>query len=163
MEKGIRTEYIQCSEILGMIPKLRLPDDTRVSRLNRYLSYYTIHICATHLMEEFGHDRLVYFAYPELLNLTRYDMENNTHLRDFLFYYVLNDCNVSETAKYLHMHRNTVLYNLNKIKKLVGINLNTSYEKAGILHSCQMLRYMERIQNQQASLLESAMEYTPKH
>lgn len=163
MEKGIRTEYIQCSQVLDLIPKLRLPNEKRCSRLNRYLSYYTIHVCASHLMEEFGHDRLVYFAYPEILKLTRYDVENDTDLRDLLFYYVMNDCNVTATAAFLHMHRNTVLYKLNKIKELVGLNLDTGFEKAGILHSCQMLRYMERVQNQQASLLESAVEYTPKH
>lgn len=163
LEKGIRTEYIQSREVLDMIPKLRLEADKRCARLNRYLGYYTIHLCASHLMEEFGHDRLVYFAYPEILNLTRYDMQNNTDLRDFLFYYVVNDCNVTQTAKFLHMHRNTVLYKLNKIKELVGISLDASAEKTGILHSCQVLRYMERVQNQQASLLDDAIEYTPKH
>lgn len=163
LKKGIRTEYIQSREVLDMIPKLRLEEDKRCARLNRYLGYYTIHLCASHMMEEFGHDRLVYFAYPEILKLTRYDMQNNTDLRDFLFYYVMNDCNVSLTAKFLHMHRNTVLYKLNKIKELVGINLDTGMEKAGILHSCQVLRYMERVQDQQASLLDEAVEYTPKH
>lgn len=163
LEKGIRTEYIQCREVLDMIPKLRLEGDKRCARLNRYLGYYTIHLCASHLMEEFGHDRLVYFAYPEILNLTRYGMQNNTDLRDFLFYYVMNDCNVTQTAKFLHMHRNTVLYKLNRIKELAGISLDASVEKIGILHSCQVLRYMERVQNQQASLLDEAIEYTPKH
>lgn len=162
LEKGIRTEYIQSVEVLNLLPKLRLPDERRCAKLNRYLSYYCFHICATHLRQEFGHDRLVYFAYPEIVSLTRYDMVNNTDLRDVLFYYVLNDCKVTETAKYLHMHRNTVLYKINKIKELVGLNLDTGYEKAGILYSCQLLRYMECVQNQQGSVLESAMEYVPK-
>jgi len=162
LEKGIRTEYIQSIEVLNMLPKLRLPDERRCARLNRYLSYYCFHICATHLRQEFGHDRLVYFAYPEIVSLTRYDMVNNTDLRDVLFYYVLNDCKVTETAKFLHMHRNTVLYKINKIKELVGLNLDTGYEKAGILYSCQLLRYMECVQNQQGSVLESALEYVPK-
>lgn len=163
LEKGIRTEYIQSIEVLNMLPKLRLPDERRCARLNRYLSYYCSHICATHLRQEFGHDRLVYFAYPEIVSLTRYDMVNNTDLRDVLFYYIMNDCKVTETAKYLHMHRNTVLYKINKIKELIGLNLDTGYEKAGILYSCQLLRYMECVQNQQGSVLESAMEFVPKN
>ena len=34
-----------------------------------------------------------------------------------------NDLNVSETARNLYMHRNTLMYRLDKLERLTGLNL----------------------------------------
>lgn len=36
-----------------------------------------------------------------------------------------NDLNVSRTAKRLYMHRNTLLYRINKLKKMTGLDVRT--------------------------------------
>ena len=36
-----------------------------------------------------------------------------------------NDLNVSKTADAIYMHRNTLMYRLNKIKKLTGLDVKT--------------------------------------
>lgn len=36
-----------------------------------------------------------------------------------------NDLNVSLTARKLYMHRNTLIYRINKIEKLCGLNVST--------------------------------------
>ena len=37
--------------------------------------------------------------------------------------YLNNDLNVSETARVLYIHRNTLLYRLNKLEKITGLDL----------------------------------------
>lgn len=37
--------------------------------------------------------------------------------------FLANGMNVSETSRKLYMHRNTLIYRLNKIKKLTGLDL----------------------------------------
>lgn len=154
---GIRMQYIQCRELLELIPRLRFSGDSRCANQKRYTNYYMIHLSAASLTEEFGSNGLLYFAYPEVLSLTRYDQINKSDLRDFLFGYITNDCNVAQTARALHMHRNTVFYKLNKIKEIVGLTLDSASEKTGLLFSCQILRYMEQIQGYVPNIPDSAM------
>ena len=154
---GIRMQYIQCRELLELIPRLRFSHEKRCVNLKRYTNYYMIHLCAGSLHEEFGGNGLLYFAYPEVLSLTRYDQRNKSDLRDFLFGYITNDCNVAQTARALHMHRNTVFYKLNKIKEIVGLTLDSASEKTGLLFSCQILRYMEKIMGYVPNIPDSAM------
>lgn len=155
--QGIRTQYLTTREIMEFLPKIRFSSEGRLAHVKRYINYYLIHMCATHLMEEFGHDKLFYFAYPEVLSLTRYDQRNKSDLRDFLFNYITNDCNVTQTANALHMHRNTVFYKLNKIREVVGLTLDSSTEKTGLLFSCQVLRYVEQVQGYKWDIPASAM------
>lgn len=147
LSSGFRTEYIQSKEILHMLPKLKFDYEKRYVYLKRYLNYCLIHVSATYLSEHYGHDKMIYFCHPEVVDLMRYDKKNNSDFGEFLFTFILNDCSMAQTAKELNIHRNTVLYKLNKIKELINIDLNDSMEKASILYSCQILRYVTKFQN----------------
>ena len=130
-----------------MLPKLKFDYEKRYVYLKRYLNYCLIHVSATYLSEHYGHDKMIYFCHPEVVDLMRYDKKNNSDFGEFLFTFILNDCSMAQTAKELNIHRNTVLYKLNKIKELINIDLNDSMEKASILYSCQILRYVTKFQN----------------
>ena len=88
-------------------------------------------------------DDILYLTHPAVPTLTRYDREHHTDLRDVLFYYLLNDCNLTTTAAMLYMHRNTVNNKVNQIKKIIQLELDEPKLRQRLLLSCQIMRYYE--------------------
>ena len=60
---------------------------------------------------------------PDLLKLRAYDQENESELYRTLRIYLENDRNAARTAQLLFIHRSTLFYRLDKIKKLMELNL----------------------------------------
>ena len=48
---------------------------------------------------------------------------SNSDLLDTCFCLLGNDLNVSRTARKLYMHRNTLIYRLNKIQNITGLDI----------------------------------------
>ena len=59
----------------------------------------------------------------------RYDKQNATNMVETLDCYFACNCNVSETAKALFIHRNTLIYRIDKIKSILGRDLKDSEER----------------------------------
>ncbi len=59
-----------------------------------------------------------------------------------LFCFFSENLNVSETARKLYMHRNTLIYRLNKIKRTTGLDVRNFYEAETfrILHTLYILK-----------------------
>lgn len=90
-----------------------------VFRFNRYFPCYLVDPYAD--TAEFI---AKYAASPNLVSrLRRADEENGTNDFDLLKVYLYFDCSVKKTADLLNMHRNTVVYRLNKIKTDYRIDL----------------------------------------
>ncbi len=64
------------------------------------------------------------FAESMLGTVHVYDNRHQTKLGDTLRSYMANRCNVSVTAKALHVHPNTVAYRLRRVEELLGIDLS---------------------------------------
>ncbi|CRF29116.1 transcriptional regulator%2C CdaR [Mycobacterium tuberculosis] len=64
-----------------------------------------------------------------------FDPETMTTLEHFFQL----DCNVSETAKKLYIHRNTLLYRLDKFKQETGLDVRTFHH--AVLVKIAMLLY----------------------
>jgi sugar diacid utilization regulator len=64
------------------------------------------------------------FAESMLGTVHAYDRQHQTSLRATLDSYMSRKCNVSVTAKALHVHPNTVAYRLRRIEELLGLDLS---------------------------------------
>ena len=64
------------------------------------------------------------FAESMLGTVHTYDRRHQTKLSDTLHSYMTNRCNVSVTAKALHVHPNTVAYRLRRVEELLGVDLS---------------------------------------
>jgi DNA-binding PucR family transcriptional regulator len=63
--------------------------------------------------------------YPEgLLALEQYDKLKGTTYMDTLSAYLECNMNIAETIRKVYMHRNTFLYQIGKIKEILGMNLD---------------------------------------
>ena len=56
--------------------------------------------------------------------LEQYDKNNKSNYLDFLGTYLSCNCNINETADKLFVHRNTVVYKINKISELLDVDLS---------------------------------------
>lgn len=64
------------------------------------------------------------FVHPALLTLKKYDDTTQNDLYRTLYIYLTHNCNLTHTARLLNLHRNSLLYRLNKILTLTGLDLN---------------------------------------
>ena len=61
-----------------------------------------------------------------LKEMEEYDRKNSTEFLPTLKSYIYNLKNTKETASELHIHRNTLLYRINKIEELFGMSLDSA-------------------------------------
>lgn len=82
----------------------------------------------------------VAFVHPAIRKLSEYDRLNSNNLVETLYIYLSYKCNLNECAKKLFVHRNTLLYRINKITEIIG---EKSWEEDEIvlkfLISCRVL------------------------
>lgn len=107
--------------------------------------YSVIDLAVQRYLESDGNRDVIYMTHPAIVQLTRYDRENGTQLRDVLYYYLLHDRNIAKTAAMTYMHRNTVLNKINKAVAITGVDLEDVQLRQRLIFSCQFIKYYESI------------------
>lgn len=79
---------------------------------------------------------------PEIELLKRYDSRRRTSYYRTLLTYLLNNFNVTQTAKQLNVHHNTVLYRLEQVKKILNYNLDDPLKNANFYLSLILNQYL---------------------
>lgn len=130
--KEIRKYYLQAEKILELGKKL---DDK--SRLFKYEDYY----CYMLLSSINGPFNLRDYCCPQLINIIEHDEEYGTDYYETLYQYLISGQNITVAAKELNIHRNTFIYRLNKIRDIIGLDLNNieNYFKLFISYKIQDL------------------------
>lgn len=77
-------------------------------------------------------------AHPALQILKEYDAKNKSELYNTLYLYLDNERSIVKTSAKLNLHRNTLLYRLDKIKQLVELDLEDNEMRAYILISLRL-------------------------
>ncbi|MCC5910722.1 MAG: PucR family transcriptional regulator ligand-binding domain-containing protein [Clostridiaceae bacterium] len=80
------------------------------------------------------------FLEEYLSSLLSSDIKNNKELIETLEAYFIFDGNTKDMAKYLHVHYNTVLYRLQKIKDIIGNNLESWDHRLNLQIALKILR-----------------------
>lgn len=81
------------------------------------------------------------FIHPDLRAIVQYDQENGTDFYDTLEALCLNLFQKNETSEYLHIHRNTLNYRLNRIEEIFGSDLRDFRTLTHFLISFEMMKY----------------------
>lgn len=87
------------------------------------------------VLEEFMHEMLG--------PLIRYDRENGSDYLDLLKRYLDQNGSVQKVAEELYVHRNTVNYQLNKVKKILGTDMDTMEKRFQIMLAFQIREFLE--------------------
>ena len=109
---ALREAYMECVETQRMADKLVLPD--------RVLHYETIEFA--HLFQNLSSTMMEDYCAKILRPLLEKDAEYSQEMIRTLEVFIRNDGQVSEAAKQLFIHRNTVTYRLEKISDLLQVD-----------------------------------------
>jgi len=86
-----------------------------------YNDYYLYHIVNCSNIDSVIKNK----SYKDLLALIDYDNNHSSDKVKFLYTYITNTANVTQTAKIMCMHRNSVIYKINRIEELLKIDLSS--------------------------------------
>lgn len=109
---ALREAYLECGETARMAEKLGLPD--------RVLHYETIEFA--HLFQHLSSPIMEAYCAKILRPLLEKDPEYSQEMIRTLEVFIRTDGQVSEAAKQLFIHRNTVTYRLEKISDLLQVD-----------------------------------------
>ena len=116
-------------------------DYGRVYPYEEFAIYVSIDMAAKQFADSMCSTDIILLSDPAIITLYRYDTEHNSNLCDVLFHYLSRGRSVSETAKALYMHRNTVQNKIAKISQLTSLDLADGNVGQRLLYSCQIIRY----------------------
>jgi hypothetical protein len=102
-----------------------------------YYEYAQLH-CMKVLSENISLDTL---RHPMIKKLINYDLKHNADYLETFKAYLRNNCNISNTSKILHMHRNSLLYRINRIEELLGSTFDNWELRRQLLFSIDYLEY----------------------
>lgn len=83
------------------------------------------------------------FAPPSYLRILEGDLKNNTNNCHVAEVFIANGCSVAQTAKQLFMHKNSVLYRIERIKTLYGLDFSNRQENQLFSLAC-LAAHLER-------------------
>lgn len=118
----------------------------RIFRYEDYSMFHIVQICEEHRKACFNDSNLVYLCHPGIIWLLRYDLVNNTNMREVAVCYLKNNRNCTLTAAMLNLHRNTLLYKIQKIEDLLGESLDNPELQQRLLFSNTVVEYILKVQ-----------------
>ena len=86
------------------------------------LSYADEHSASYFIGALRSDELLVSYAHPEIIRLHRYDREHETRFYETLRAYILSSFHLSDAAKYLGLHRNSLDYRLKRIREIIDFS-----------------------------------------
>lgn len=78
-------------------------------------------------------------CHPKIYEIYQYDISHGTQNLQTLRSYLECSCNISQAALDLYIHRNTMVYRLDKLKELFGEKLFTDYKTGELLFSINLI------------------------
>jgi sugar diacid utilization regulator len=84
------------------------------------------------------------FCHPGILSLWESGNELQRDLVHCLYHYFLNGKNISAAAEAIHIHRNTLIYRLNKAEEILNVDIKQPSEKQTFLFiiSCIIVQHL---------------------
>lgn len=101
--------------------------------------YYYHDYVLNHLFSFYENENKPLLSHPALNTLKIYDSQNNTLFYSTLRVYLENERSLVKTAKTLYIHRNTLLYRIDKIQSILNLDLDDSDIRLYLLMSYHLL------------------------
>lgn len=126
---GVSNEFHEVTDIRAHLAQARaalrygstytkILDDTHVYRYCEYTYMEMLDICNDHI-------NLMNYVHPAIWGLWEHDQAHDSELVETLFAFMQNGCNTAKTAALLSLHKNTLLYRLNRIKDVTNNDLGS--------------------------------------
>jgi sugar diacid utilization regulator len=129
--EDLKDHYWQSLEALDL--GTHIDSDVTIYPYDDYAIYHIAKVCA-------DSSDLRKFCHPKLQYLMEYDAEHKTSFTDSLYTYLKHSRNITNTAKALHLHRNSMIYHLKRIEEILNFSLT---DNEMLLHIELSFRLME--------------------
>lgn len=111
-----------------------LPTKNKIYKYSDYTLYHAI----SKLSEN---DDIIGFCHPSIQKLV--SVPGNSMLVETLRVYLQNDCNIAVSAKELFIHRNSMVYRINKLKEELELDLSNAEVRLQLLFSFAVYDYIK--------------------
>ncbi len=108
-----------------------------LSEENSVLHLYSDH-ALKHIFSIISKQNMPLVRHPSLLRLKQFDEKNGTQLFETFHAFLRNERSLVKTAEVLHIHRNTLVYRINKIADMVDVDLENEDNRLHLLISYRM-------------------------
>lgn len=142
---AIRTIYPQARSVMRFGIALSKEESTRIFFYEKYAFYHIVELCANAYSTDHQIHNLVYLCHPALGRVLRYDRSHGTNYAGILRKYLENNCNLSQTAREMFMHRNTMLNKLEVVREVLGVSLADPAVREQLQFSFHVVDYEEKI------------------
>lgn len=142
---AIRVLYQQARAAMRFGLTLSKDAPSRIFHYEQYASYYLVELCANAFRSDSRVQNLVYLCHPALGSILRYDRKHGTNYTQILRKYLENNCNMSQTARQMFMHRNTMLNKLDTLRELLSVSLEDPAVREQLQFSFRVVDYAENI------------------
>lgn len=140
---NVSDAYVQATVAIELGRKLQrkgvpVPDtgDGWVFDYRDYYIYHLIDACAEQV-------RLGSLCDGQLLAIREQDEQKNTRYAGLLYTYLMNECRPTDTARVLHMHRNNVIYHVERLSEQLGVELEDPETRLRLLLSFKVMDLMQ--------------------
>lgn len=106
-----------------------------------YLFFYQNYVEAHIVDMELRPANMLAICLPKVLELYQHDLENGTDYVNTLYVYLCNERSPLKAAKQLFIHRNSLMYRIEKINSLLDYDLEDPRLRAHLIISCRIIRY----------------------
>lgn len=86
---------------------------------------------------------LIDFCNPKLIRLLNYDKEKGTDYMSTLLEFMEHNMNVKKTADMLFIHKNTLIYRIEKIKSIMNESFENSWDIFTVYLSFRILMFLD--------------------
>lgn len=101
-------------------------------------------ISITELLRSADREVLKQLVDPSIRALMDYDLQHDTEYLHTLKTYLKNERNIAKTAKDLYIHRNTLLYRIERLNKLIFDNLEDEDSRLRLIMSMKIMDLMQK-------------------
>lgn len=150
--EALRSNYLLLKRTAKLTQQICYDKKEHIYYYEDYCVYSLIDLAVERYQDQGNGDDVIYLTHPAIIQITRYDRQHGTNLRDTLYNYLLYDRNLVKTAAMTYMHRNTVINKINKVISLIQLDLDDPKLRQRLILSCQIIKYYENIMNMEIRL-----------
>ncbi|WP_270507633.1 helix-turn-helix domain-containing protein, partial [Paraclostridium sordellii] len=92
-------------------------------------------------------DKLILYKEDILGKLIDYDKRKSTSFMNTLKVYIFNNSNLLSTSKKLFIHRNTLIYRINKIKTILEKDIDDPIIKNELMNAIMINNYLNYLKS----------------
>ena len=142
---ALRIIYYLNKRVICIASEINVASGERVLTFERLGMYVIIDMCSKGFQSLTNSDALLYLAHPVVAAIKRHDIENNDDLSAVLYFYLINERSIADTANVLHMHRNTVMNKVKKMTTQFKLNFDDRHLRQRLIFSCQLMKFYDEV------------------